>query len=71
MPEDAAGRVELIVMRAPADVLEKAEPAAPAAATHPVARMVAQLMSYDGWMATGVLAVVLVAIFVIGLWSTH
>ena len=71
MPEDAAGRVELIVMRPPADVLEKAEQTAPAAATHRVARMAAQLMSYDGWMATGVLAVVLVAIFVIGLWSTH
>lgn len=70
LAEDAAGRVELLVLRAPADVLEPAEAVAPAP-PRPVGRFVTDLMRYEGWLAVGVLVAVLAAVFVVGLWFTR
>ena len=70
LAEDAAGRVELIVLRTPGDVLEPADPVAPAA-ERPVGRFLTGLMRRDGWLAVGVLAAALTVIFIIGLWLTH
>lgn len=58
-------------MRPPADVLEPAEPPAPTPAPRPTHPVVARLMSYDGWIAVAILVVVLIAIFVVGLWFTR
>ena len=67
---DAPGRVEVVVLRPPADVLEPAEPAPP-----PVERgeslLLTRLMIYDGWVAIATLAALLVAVFVLGLWFTR
>jgi hypothetical protein len=67
---DAAGRVEVVALRPPADVLEPADPAPP-----PVergeSRLLAAVMIYDGWVAVAVLAALLVVVFVLGLWLTH
>lgn len=71
LADDAAGRVELIVVRAPADVLEPAEPPAPDPAARPAGEVLGGVMSHGGWIAVGILAVVLVALFVVGLWFTH
>ena len=70
LAEDAAGRVELLVLHAPADVLEPADPVA-AAPERPVGRFLTALMHHDGWLAVGILGAALVLIFVIGLWLTH
>lgn len=70
LPEDAPGRVEVVAVRAPADVLEPAEAVIsppPQVERH----LVQALLAYDGWAAIGVLAVVLVVIFLIGLRFTH
>lgn len=71
LADDAAGRVELLVLRAPADVLEPAEAIPPPAPPPPIGRLMADLMRGEGWLAAGVLVVALVAVFVIGLWLTH
>lgn len=67
---DAAGRVEVVVLRPPADVLEPAEPAPP-----PVERrenrVLSAVMVHDGWVAIAVLAALLTVVFVLGLWLTH
>ena len=70
LAEDAAGRVEVIAIRAPADVLEPSEPVA-----EPIppaeSRTLQMLLSEDGWIAMGVLAAILVVVFLIGLRFTH
>jgi hypothetical protein len=67
---DAAGRVEVVALRPPADVLEPAEPPPP-----PVergeSRLLSAVMIYDGWVAIGSLAALLAVVFVLGLWLTH
>ena len=67
---DAAGRVEVVALRPPADVLEPVEPAPP-----PVERrenrVLSAVMVYDGWVAIAVLAAALTVVFVLGLWFTH
>ena len=67
---DAAGRVEVIALRAPADVLEPPEPAPPPVARRE-SRSLSWAMSYEGWAAIAALAAVLVVVFVLGLWLTH
>ena len=67
---DAAGRVEVVVLRPPADVLEPAEPAPPPMARGE-SRLLAGLMIYDGWVAIATLAALLVVVFVLGLWFTR
>jgi hypothetical protein len=72
VPDDAAGRIEVIAVRAPADVLDAgdAEPAAaPAPSINP--RTVAWLLSYHGWVAAGVLVAILLVLFIIGMKVTH
>jgi len=69
LPEDAAGRVDVIAVRAPADVLDTVEtPAQPPPAEGPALRV---LLMRDGWIAIGVLAAVLAIVFVIGMVFTH
>ncbi|MBV8527603.1 MAG: hypothetical protein JOZ75_04755, partial [Candidatus Dormibacteraeota bacterium] len=51
---DAAGRVEVVALRPPADVLEPVEPAPPPV-ERPESRVLAAVMIYDGWVAAGTL----------------
>lgn len=67
---DAAGRVEVVALRPPADVLEPAEPAPPPV-ERPESRVLSVVMSYDGWVAGATLAALLTVVFVLGLWLTH
>lgn len=67
---DAVGRVEVVALRPPADVLEPAEPAPP-----PVergeSRLLSRVMIYDGWVAIGIVCALVAVVFVLGLWLTH
>ena len=67
---DAAGRVEVVALRPPADVLEPAEPAPPPVERRE-SRLLAAVMIYDGWVAIAILAGLLVMVFVLGLWLTR
>ena len=67
---DAAGRVEVIALRPPADVLEPAEPAPPPV-ERAESRVLAALMIDDGWVAIGTMSALLAVVFVLGLWLTH
>ena len=67
---DAAGRVEVVALRPPADVLEPAEPAPPPVERQE-SRVLSAVMIHDGWVAVGVLAAVLALVFALGLWLTH
>ncbi|MFN2581272.1 MAG: hypothetical protein ABR498_00835 [Candidatus Dormibacteria bacterium] len=71
LPEDAAGRIEVITMRPPADVLERAETPATDTLETPESRTMQRLLAYNGWVAIGALIVVLVVVFVLGLRFTH
>jgi hypothetical protein len=70
VPDDAAGRIEVIAVRAPADVLDAGE-AEPEAAPSINPRTVAWLLSYQGWVAAGVLVAILLVLFIIGMKVTH
>ena len=67
---DAAGRVEVIALRPPADVLEPPEPEPPPVARRE-SRVLSWVMSYEGWAAIAGLAVLLAVVFILGLWLTH
>ena len=67
---DAPGRVEVVALRPPADVLEPAEPAPPPVERRE-SRVLAAVMAYDGWVAIAILAALLVVVFVLGLWLTR
>ena len=71
LADDAAGRVEIIAIRAPADVLEPADAVAEPAPPPVESRTLTLLLSEDGWIAIGVLAAILVVLFLIGLRFTH
>lgn len=71
LADDAPGRVELFVVRSPADVLEPADPPAPVSPAHPTGQVIARLMGYEGWIAVAILAAALIGIFVLGLWFTR
>lgn len=68
LPEDAAGRVTLISVDAPTDILgtPDAIPSAPAAAAAP-----SVLAAADGWMVVAIAGVVIVIIFVVGMLLTR
>ena len=66
LPEDAPGRVKLIAVDAPADILD-----APAAAPPTPARASALLGAGDGWIPVAVAGVLIVAIFIVGMLLTH
>ena len=70
LAEDAPGRVELIFMRTPADVLEPADSGKhqeDAAAEPQAGDLVGLLLTRDGWIAVAGLILVLVVLFLIGL----
>ncbi len=67
LPEDAPGRVKLIAVAAPADILD-----APAPTATPVAeRSPSLLAASGGWVAVAVAGAVIVVIFVIGMLLTR
>jgi hypothetical protein len=67
LPEDAPGRVTLIAVDAPEDIL-----GAPGAASlPPVVVSSAILAAGEGWYAVGVAGLVIIAIFVVGMLLTH
>jgi len=70
VPEDAAGRVELIAIRAPADVLDSGD-AAPAPPAGPTGWLMPLVLLSNGWVAVGVLMALLVVVFVIGVVFTR
>lgn len=67
---DAAGRVEVVALRPPADVLEPAEPAQ-SPPERRESRVLSAVMIYDGWVAIGILGALLTVVFILGLWLTH
>ena len=67
---DAPGRVEVIALRPPADVLEPAE-TLPPGVDRPEPRLLTRLMMEDGWVAIAGLAALLAVVFVLGLWLTR
>jgi hypothetical protein len=66
LPEDAPGRVKLIAVDAPADVLD-----APEAAQGTPSRVPLLLAAGDGWVPVAVAGVLIVAIFIVGMLLTH
>lgn len=68
LPEDAAGRVTLISVEAPNDILGApgAAPSAPADAVTPSA-----LAAGGGWVVVAIAGAAIVAIFVVGMLLTH
>ena len=68
LPEDAAGRVTLITVEAPTDILGTpgAIPTEPPAAVAP-----SFLAASDGWVVVAIAGVAIVAIFVVGMLLTH
>ncbi len=72
IPEDAEGRVEVLAVRAPADVVDPVDrPASPEAPAQEPSRLVAILLTADGWAAIGVVAAVLLILFLIGMKLTR
>ena len=69
VPDDAAGRVELIAVRAPADVVDPVD--VPSTRPRRESRLMPLVLMSDGWVAVGVLAAILVSLFLIGLAFTH
>ncbi|MBV8445459.1 MAG: hypothetical protein JOZ92_06035, partial [Candidatus Dormibacteraeota bacterium] len=69
IPDDAEGRVEVIAIRAPADVIDPGEmlPQPPPLPS----RFALTVMSYDGWPAMGVAAALLAVLFTLGMVLTH
>jgi len=66
LPDDAPGRVKLITVEAPADIVDAPAPLAP-----PVTRSPSLLAAGGGWIAVAVAGVVIVAIFVVGMLLTR
>ena len=71
IPEDAEGRVEVLAVRAPADVVDPVDRPAPEAPAQEPSRLVAILLTADGWAAIGVVAAVLLILFIIGMKLTR
>jgi hypothetical protein len=66
LPEDAPGRVKLIAVDAPADILDAPAPAVPRPARAP-----ALLAAGDGWIPVAVAGALIVAVFIVGMLLTH
>ena len=67
LPEDAPGRVTLIAVDAPDDIVT----APGAAALPPVVASSSILAAGEGWIAVGIAGFVIVAIFVVGMLLTR
>lgn len=68
LPEDAPGRVKVISVAAPEDVLDAPVAPEPAVSAPPFPSMIA---AGGGWFAVGVAGVVIVLIFVVGMLLTR
>ena len=66
LPEDAPGRVKLITVEAPADIIEGPAPLPPS-----VARSPSILAAGGGWIPVAVAGVIIVVIFVVGMLLTR
>jgi hypothetical protein len=66
LPEDAPGRVKLITVEAPADIVD-----APAALPPTIARSPSLLAAGGGWIPVAVAGVVIVVIFIVGMLLTR
>ncbi len=66
LPEDAPGRVKLIAVDAPADILD-----APATPPPTAGRAPSLLAAGDGWIPVAVAGAVIVAVFIVGMLLTH
>ncbi|MGD0194507.1 MAG: hypothetical protein ABSC35_06565 [Candidatus Dormibacteria bacterium] len=66
LPEDAPGRVKLIAVAAPADILD-----APATLPPSVTRSPSFLAAGEGWIPVAVAGAVIVVIFVVGMLLTR
>ena len=66
LPEDAPGRVKLIAVDAPADIIDAPAPAPPRPARAP-----ARLAAGDGWIPVAVAGALIVAVFIVGMLLTH
>jgi hypothetical protein len=66
LPEDAPGRVKLIAVEAPADIID-----APATLPTAVTSSQSLLAAGGGWIPVAVAGVVIVAIFVVGMLLTR
>lgn len=73
IPDDAAGRVEFIVVRAPADVVaSRPAPEAGGEPAPPPAEHISPWLSHwGGWLAVGLLTAVLIFLFVAGMALTR
>jgi len=67
LPEDAPGRVKLIAVDAPDDIVGPPR----AAQTPPVVASASILALGEGWVAVGVAGLVIVVIFVVGMLLTR
>ena len=68
LPEDAPGRVALIAVEAPDDIVGTP---GTAAQSPPVVATSAILTAGEGWYAVGVAGLVIIAIFVVGMLLTR
>ena len=66
LPEDAPGRVKLITVEAPADIVDAPAPPPPLAARSP-----SLLAAGGGWIAVAVAGALIVVVFVIGMLLTR
>jgi hypothetical protein len=67
LPEDAPGRVKLIAVDAPADIVEAPAPAA----TPTASPRLSLLAAGAGWIPVAIAGALIVAIFVIGMLLTR
>jgi hypothetical protein len=67
LPEDASGRVKLISVEAPADIVDAPAPVAP----RHVPQRPALLAAGGGWIPVGVAGLVIVLLFVVGMLLTR
>ena len=80
LPEDAAGRIELIAIRAPEDAVDDRPRSASAAADRDdgapgelltSAQTTSFLTALDGWFAVAIIGAVLLVVFIVGMAVTR
>lgn len=73
IPEDAAGRVDVLAVRAPADVYDPGDrpPQEAVAAPPEPSRLVEVLLTAGGWAAVGAVAGLVLVLFLIGILLTR
>jgi hypothetical protein len=71
IPDDAAGRVEVLAVRAPADVLDPGDHVPEPPPVEKPSRLLEAVSLADGWVAVGVLAAGLLVLFIVGMLFTR